>query len=370
MNNNQKALFLPFMQITTGHHHVADVLMDELLSKNHEMACQKVDILSYSYGRIESIISHIYLLSIRHIPQLYNWIYGLVANREVKGNRKILFKILFSYFFKRLLKETNPDILIFTHSLPSHIASLLKNKNKLDAITVNVYTDYFVNRIWGIDGIDYHIVPSEQVKIFLKRKGVKEENIFVTGIPVHTVFNQKSSQLHEKKEKINVLVTGGSLGVGDIDRFLPKNSSNKNLNYFVLCGKNKRLYEKLIERGNLCITPISYIESKQEMNRIYDEVDAVLTKPGGVTVSECFRKEKVVFISDSLPGQEKINLDILKNLGIAIPINLSIQSAEDEIASFFYDEFRQRQYQINLESYNSSLEKRSMSEILDLIMKK
>lgn len=370
MINNKEALFLPFMQIPTGHHHVADALMHELQKVNRTIHCHKVDILSYSYGRMEGLISSTYLFCIKRIPQTYNWIYGRMAYNEVpKRNRQFLFEAMFTYFFKRLMRETEPTILFFTHCLPSHIASILKRNRKLNAVTVNVYTDYFVNRIWGVDGIDYHFVPSTVVKVFLMRNGVKEDKIFVTGIPVHAAFYEKTHEQSEKKEKeIAVLVTGGSLGVGEIDQFLPKGFSNKNLHYYVLCGKNERLYKKLVNRKDSNVTPIPYVENKEEMNRLYDKVDAVLTKPGGVTVSESLRKNKTIFIFNPLPGQEKINLEQLKQLGIVIPINMHEDTVENQIISYFSDGTRQQEYQKNSENYHRSLERKSMAKILETII--
>lgn len=368
MRSNKTALFLPFMQITTGHHHVADALMDELQKINDAMDCQKVDILSYSYGSIEKLVSSTYLFWIKRIPQTYHWLYDQMAYKEVpKRNRQLVYEAIFMYFFKRLLKQTEPAVLFCTHSLPSHLAGRLKKHGKLHAVTVNVYTDYFINRIWGIDGIDFHMVPSAQVKEFLIRNGVKEETIFVTGIPVHEAF-VKGSPKQLESDRITVLVSGGSLGVVEIDQFLPSNASDKKLHYYVLCGKNERLYEQLGRRKLSNVTPISYISCKKEMNQLYDKVDAVLTKPGGVTVSECLWKRKTVFICNALPGQEKINAAQLKDLGVIIPINTQEDSVEEQIINYFSDDIRQQRYRESLEGYHGSLEKKSMAEILKEIL--
>ncbi|GAB2547822.1 MGDG synthase family glycosyltransferase [Gracilibacillus alcaliphilus] len=368
MKDNQKALFLPFMQIPTGHHHVADALMEAFQKMNHTIPCQKVDILSYSYGRIECLVSSTYLFWIKQIPQSYNWLYDQLAYKQVsKRNRQLLYEAIFTYFFKRLIRETEPAILFCTHSLPSHLASRLKRNRKLAAVTVNVYTDYFVNRVWGIDGIDYHIVPTVQVKAFLMSHGVKEGHIFVTGIPVHEAFVQTAS-LPEDKRNITVLVSGGSLGVGEIYQILSNRSSHKNLHYYVLCGKNEKLYQQLVSRSDPHVTPIPYLTSKQEMNQLYDKVDAVLTKPGGVTISECLKKNKAVFIYHALPGQEKINLEQLQELGVVIPINTDHGSIEDQIIRYFSDEVWQKQYQKNITDYHKNLEKKSLTEILKVMM--
>src|SRR5699024_5222795 len=80
--------------------------------------------------------------------------------------------------------------------------------------------DYFVNHVWGRDGIDYHFAPSRAVKMHLIGKGVPPSRIFVTGIPVHPALFEKTDS-QPLSDGISVLVTGGNLGVGMIDKFPP-----------------------------------------------------------------------------------------------------------------------------------------------------
>ncbi|WVX84143.1 hypothetical protein R4Z09_14775 [Niallia oryzisoli] len=50
------------------------------------------------------------------------------------------------------------------------------------------------------------------------------------------------------------------------------------------------------------------------MNDLYNQIDTILTKPGGVTISESREshfKRKPTLIYDALPGQEEINLQHL-----------------------------------------------------------
>lgn len=360
-----EALFLPFMQIPTGHHHVADALMYDL-EKN--ITCDKVDILSYSYGKAEGLVSSAYLKWIEVLPGAYDWLYCFLASKQLpKRNRQFIYEALFNYFFKKLVKEYEPTIMFFTHCLPSNIASILKQKRKLNAVTVNVYTDYFVNRVWGVEGIDYHLVPSLDVKKFLLQSGVKEDRIFLTGIPVHPAFRSGPVQ-SEVKNQLNVLVTGGSLGVGAIDKLLPDKTDNSAINYYVLCGKNQALYRQLRSKNSANITPIPYVKSKEKMNILYDQADAVITKPGGVTVSECLIKQKPIFVSDALPGQEKINLDRLMQMGLIIPIDLQADSVEEQIINFFADEAMRKRYDERLHEYHCNLDKRPIQEIMGKIM--
>jgi processive 1,2-diacylglycerol beta-glucosyltransferase len=47
------------------------------------------------------------------------------------------------------------------------------------------------------------------------------------------------------------------------------------------------------------------------MNDLYNEMDLVLTTPGGITISGRLRKQIPVFLFHALPGQEEINKTFL-----------------------------------------------------------
>lgn len=355
------ALFLPFMQIPTGHHHVADAVMEELQHAIQTINCEKVDILSYSYGMVEKLVSSAYIQWIKVMPSAYNKLYSFLAvKNQTKRNRQLLYEAMFSTFFQRLMNENQPKILFCTHCLPSNIASVLKRKGRLEATTVNVYTDYFVNRVWGIEGIDYHLVPSISVKEFLIDLGVCPDKIFITGIPVHPIF-QKEKTVHNPEKKLHILVGGGSLGIGSMDSIIP---AKPTVHYTVLCGQNEKLYATLSKRNDPFVTPVRYINSKQDMNQLYNDVDAVITKPGGVTVSECLMKQLPIFICNALPGQEKVNELELDALGVINRLTPSRKNIEEQIKEFFRDRNQQEAYARNVKRYHQNLESQSLVDIL------
>lgn len=350
------------MQISTGHHQVADTLRYIVKQQYEGFHYEKVDILSYSYGKLERVISISYLLWIQHFPTSYHLIYDITSVRE-HGNRKrnSFYSIFFHSFFKRLIKEKHPDILFCTHALPSSLASRLKQQSNWNPIVVNVYTDYFVNRVWGIDGIDYHFAPSILVKNDLLKKGVAKDKIFVTGIPINPKF-KRTSERKTSNKSIKILVTGGNLGVGDMGKIVKQSTGR--VHFYILCGKNRKLFNKLNTYRKENITPFPYISSREKMNQLYDEVDGVLTKPGGVTVSECLYKRKPIFVSHVLPGQEKLNMEELLKLGVVIPVHEEKGNIEQQIIQFFHNENFQHKYRNNVENYHSHLKNIPLS-ILD-----
>ena len=149
----------------------------------------------------------------------------------------------------------------------------------------------------------------------------------------------------------SVLISGGNLGVGAIDELLQIIAEVKpplRIQYSVLCGKNKKLYEKLRRMQKSHIIPYPYIDCRKKMNSLYDQVDAILTKPGGVTISESLFKRKPIFIFDALPGQEEINLEQLKKLGLVFHLN------KREIHKFSRSYPFNRASRINSENFNAT----------------
>lgn len=236
---------------------------------------------------------------------------------------------------------------------------------------VNVYTDFFVNRIWGREKIDYHFAPIKDIKDQLIAEGVDEEKIFLTGIPVHRSYKteRKPEQDGDKKAFCNILITGGSMGVGGIFKLVRELSPNGNVAYQILCGKNRKLYRYVRDLNNPYIKALPYIESKTEMNRLYAEASGIITKPGGVTISECIEKQLPVFIYHALPGQEEMNLDILKKKNLVIELNQQKQQPiEQQLLSFFRSDEDIRRYQMSVDQYLREKSDRDFSDILDGII--
>ncbi len=314
----KKALLMPLLSMPSGHHQVADALAAYFQREAPTIVCEKAELLSYALGKLESIVCFFYTAWIHRFPRTYSRLYRYAAYRHKQASPRFRsYELFFLKPMQRILSEQKPDIVLCTHCLPSYLASRLKRKGLLSIPVVNVYTDFFVNDVWGIEGIDLHFVPDQHIKHMLLERGVSERQIVVTGIPVHPHITDKAES-RGASAPLNVLVCGGSLGAGFMKRLIQQASPGGNVRYIVLCGKNRRLYEELAALRSDFVIPLPYISSREEMNRLYDHIDLVLTKPGGVTVSECLIKGIPIIVYHALPGQEEINLQHLLRLGLAV----------------------------------------------------
>lgn len=322
----KKILFFPLLRMQSGHHQVADALMDMVRGRNEEYEIKKIDLISYWHPGLEKMLSRSYLNWIRLFPNSYNFIY---SKRYCTANQpKKFYENHFLKKMEQLIELEKPDAIVCTHGFPSCLISRLKVQGKCEVPVINAYTDFFINGIWAKEGIDLHFVPSKEVKEHLIREfGIPRKHIIVTGIPVHEEIKKGTSR-NKRNDRAHILVAGGNSGLGGISSLTTELKKHPEFQFYILCGNNKKLYDEIHGWKESHIKPLSYISSRTEMDKLYDKMDAIITKPGGVTISEALRKKLPIIVHSHLPGQEKINLDYLKkhNLVVELSKEMPIES--------------------------------------------
>ncbi|WP_084245803.1 MGDG synthase family glycosyltransferase [Planomicrobium okeanokoites] len=354
----KKVLLLPLLDsMPSGHHQVADAVREIIQMNSGEIASTKLDILSEWNTWLEKGIVAGYLGWIRRFPKSYAWIYRQFAYRSKSERPHKLYEILFMNKVRDLLEREQPDLVVCTHGFASLFINRLKESGECDIPTLNIYTDFFINDVWGCSHIDYHFVPSRMVKDALSSKyDIDGTRIFVTGIPISPKFEQRTRQEETGNPTVKrILLSGGSVGLGNLGDLVKKRVKGTNCRVKVLCGANRKLYEDIKRIPDEFAEAYPYISSKEEMNKIYDEVDAIISKPGGVTVSEALRKGLPVFISSALPGQEQINLQILKEMELVTRIP-GDEDALDFICRALQDEKMMQQFNEAADRYRKSIE--------------
>ncbi|WHY73206.1 MGDG synthase family glycosyltransferase [Fictibacillus enclensis] len=363
----KKILFLPLFQMPSGHHQVADALMSSIeQSSDEQVVCKKIDFLSYWNKPLEKVISTTYLKWIHMMPRTYDWIYHHVmyspAKKRLMPPHQLL---LFEHKMLRMLKEEKPNVIVCTHCFPSAVISRLKKRGVIDIPVVNVYTDFFINDIWGKRGIDYHLVSDVSMKKeLINRHQIHSKQIIITGIPVNEDIRAYFSGKPALKK--HILISGGSIGLGKIKGFLKQIKPGSNYRYTVLCGKNQKLYKELTSWNHPNIKPRGYISTRSEMNHLYEQVDAIITKPGGITISEALKKRLPIFVHSALPGQEQINLKKLIREKLIIQLNEDM-TLEDQIASVLENEPEVKGLLNKMSYFENHREKSAYEVVLNLL---
>jgi processive 1,2-diacylglycerol beta-glucosyltransferase len=208
------------------------------------------------------------------------------------------------------------------------LASKLKKELKLNTpIIMGIITDYKLHSFWIYPQIDLYFVPSDEMKEDLLRLGWSEDRIKVTGVPCppDIGFDVK---VH-RQGKPYWLVSGGGWGLGNLESTtLSLLEKQAECMLIVVTGENNELYRrlKIIEAknpGRLIVAgtiPKLYKTMKNAL--------AVLTKPGGLTVTEAMILRKPLILLKPLPGAEEKNLDYLVRQGAAISYSTFLKQTD------------------------------------------
>jgi processive 1,2-diacylglycerol beta-glucosyltransferase len=367
MEQLKKILFLPLMRMQSGHHQVAEALMDMLKKHTDEMNVKKVDLLSYTNQSLEKMISGSYLKWIHYAPETYNLAYkNFFYVPSAKEPSFRWYQPIFLRKMEELLKEEQPDLVVCTHGFPSYLLSKLKKMGKCNVPIINVYTDFFINSFWGKEGIDFHFLPNQEAKENLNRTyHIPNQTMFVTGIPVHEQITT-SERVPNRKRRPKILISGGNSGLGGILKLSDELKQSSHFDFVILCGNNQKLYQEIVSWNLDHVKPLPYLSSRAEMNLVYEEVDAIVSKPGGVTISEALRKKLPIFVHSMLPGQEKINLQYLTERGLVFELEQD-KSFEAQLIHILMDDHKMAQWELSIDSYQKGIELAKPEDMVELI---
>lgn len=306
--------------VGAGHVSAAKAIYAYFKEREPQCDIRIIDVLRYSTRVFRSIYIRGYSFLIKYLPCLWELGFLLTANRFLRPVTVPLGGLLHrlnAVAFRRLLIREDFDVIISTHFLPSAIASELKSSQRIGSELFTVVTDYVVHSLWLCPRTDLYLVASGITKESLIAQGIGGRQIIDTGIPIHPKFLAKydreavAEKLGLDKDKFTVLVVTGSFGIGPIERIV--NLLYKDAQLLVVCARNKGLYDKLKERGLPEVHAYAFVDNIQELMAASD---MIVTKPGGLTVSEVLAMELPPIFIYPIPGQETGNVSVLKEYGI------------------------------------------------------
>ena len=322
-----KKIIILYASYGGGHFSAAKNIKEYIDSNYKDVEVILFDFMRYVNKAINKITVNMFSFINTNIPWMWGEIYYHTQNPFFDKVFTLSNKIL-SYKLKNLFRKENPDIIISTHFFAGHICSLLKKKGKITAKLANIITDYgedpYNEWIAGHEFIDYIFASSFEMKNVLISKGVSGSKIFDTGIPISPKFLNKynktdifrSLNLIENKKTV-LFFGGGEMGLGKsktIKVFEVLANSFNNIQVIAIAGKNKELkkaFEKLSVEYNR-EDSIKVFGFTNRVSEFMNIADIVITKPGGLTTTECLVSNLPIIAINPIPGQETENAEFLE----------------------------------------------------------
>lgn len=252
--------------------------------------------------------------------QLYRLFY--YTSKELSKNKKLN---IFSYGYSKLeslIEIEQPDVIINT--FPSFAAPNFILKGNRYIPCYNVITDYCLHDSWVHPYIEKYYVSTTSVKQQLMNKGVIMEKICVTGIPILKEYEQPqlTSSAYRKygivEGKKTVLVVAGAYGVSKEMEYICNKLKHANtIQLVIICGDNDRLRQRYCHRFRFDqnVHVLGYVQNIAELMQVST---LIITKPGGIMLTEAVAMNIPIVLTKAIPGQESENANYFKNMGAAL----------------------------------------------------
>src|SRR3989338_3831243 len=309
-------VLIVYAQAGAGHKKAAEALDAYLKNAHPEISAKVIDILDYTPKFFKLLYSDGYTFLISRLAWLWYILYRL-SFLFSKNPLFAYFDYITSQPFIRRLQKEKYEIVLSTHFLANNVISVYKKKHPESPLRlISIITDYNLHPIWIGEGVDVYIVSCDYVENELIRRGMRADKIKDYGIPAHPKFystlerKEAALRLGANPAQFTVLIMTGTFGIGPIEEIVKSLAGN--LQLLVICGRNRQLYNRLCALRLNLVKVYSLIDNVDELMSVSD---VVLTKAGGLTITESLAKGVPMVFFSNIPGLETANAEVIAKYG-------------------------------------------------------
>ena len=336
-------ILLFYASYGSGHLSAATAIEQYIRENYPDAKTLKIDCVEYINKSINKISTSAYKSIILKTPILWGQVYKLLKNDTIlditQFSNRFMAKKIFTLF-----EDFEPDLVISCHPLGGQITSFLKSHKKTNCKLATVMTDFASHKQWliGKDYTDYFFISNIEMKTSLISEGIYPNKIYVSGIPISPNFykNYDKENIYkslniEKNKKNIIFFGGGSLGLSsssNIQTILTSllQATDESHQIIIISGKNQKLYNDFQKTINNTYhkSQIKLIDFTTELPELLPITSFVITKPGGLTITECISTNVPIILINPIPGQEKENAQYIADNKMGIWIKATKPTSE------------------------------------------
>lgn len=306
-----------------GHKRAATALKNTIERLSPESQVLVADGIALSGKLYNRFICDAYTLLAKNAPDVYGQIYEYSDKNTPLNSLSNNVNKVKSHKILPIIQDYMPDIIVSCHAFTSTMLGNLKSKGEINIPVISLITDFEPHRTYIANGIDHYIVSSEEmVNLFIGKYNFPAGNIHPFGIPVFEKFSETVNKTDIRK-KLNldpklpvILFMAGSFGVSEVLKNYEKISEKcKNCQFIVITGNNSKLFNRFETIASDNTILLMYVNNVEDYMH---SADLIITKPGGLTVSESLQCGLPMAIYSAFPGQEAGNANYLVRSGAAV----------------------------------------------------
>jgi processive 1,2-diacylglycerol beta-glucosyltransferase len=324
----QKKLLLLSVSAGAGHMRAAEAIRAQAQMHREDINAIHLDVMDFVSSAFRKLYTDFYIKVVNKAPALWGYLYHATDEANPDSSMEKMRRALERLNASALIKEIarfKPDAIICTHFLPAEILSRQIRKHGLTCPVWVQVTDFDLHRMWVHDHMTGYFAANDEVAFRMRAQGIPASAISVTGIPIMPVFGAPlartacAAQFGLDPLRKTILLMGGGAGLGNLDTVAERLLAlHDGFQLIVLAGKNAAALEALqalAPRYPGRLLPQGFTD---QVERLMACADLVITKPGGLTTSECLAMGLPMIVNAPIPGQEERNADYLLEQGVAL----------------------------------------------------
>lgn len=316
------------LSVSAGAGHVRAAEALRLAAEARGWEAVHIDVMELVPRLFRKLYADTYLSIVERHPALWGYLYHASDRgaRDSHTNRlRRALEGLNTRAFRRKIAELAPDRVVCTHFLPAQLLSKMTAKGTFAKPTWVVVTDFDVHMLWSHPHLTGYCVAAEEIAWRIRERGIGDAQVAVTGIPIMPAFARQheraacARELGLNPKLTTLLMMSGGYGVGAIDQLAERVMSIPgDFQLITLAGRNAELLgrlQALASRYPGRVLPLGFTTT---IERVMACADVAITKPGGLTTSECLAVGLPMLVVSPIPGQEERNADYLLERGAAL----------------------------------------------------
>lgn len=308
-----------------GHNQIAKAIKNSL----DESGATSEIMQLYGYSEKEILRQNKMFLSVcKYIPHIYNKIWLKTCEKPMKSYIGGVIKSCENYVLENI-NRFKPDAIVCTHNNAGAVVSHLIDAGKIDKSikTYSIVFDYCICPYWEFNtSVDFVVLPYDDMVNGIIKKGFKKEQILSFGLPVDEKYTKEidkqiaREQLGIEKDKFTVVLYSGGNCVSSAYKIIKKLLKCKtDIQIISVCGRNKKEFVK-VERlkAKRKLKNVLNFGFCTCLDTVYSAGDVVLSRGGGMGVTEQINKHIPFILREKLITNEKINKAYFDKIGLGI----------------------------------------------------
>jgi processive 1,2-diacylglycerol beta-glucosyltransferase len=322
-----KILFLS-VSAGAGHMRAAEALRLTAEKNFPGVVTQHLDVMQYVPSAMRKLYTDFYILLVNSYPTLWGMLYQRSADADPDGPVHKFRRAVERLGTGDLRKAVNafaPDAIVCTHFLPAEVLTHELRHGRLNIPVWVQVTDFDLHAMWVIPGMTGFFAASEEIAFRMRANQIEARRIHVTGIPVMPAFGDPHDRGECRQrfglqpDRKTIMLMGGGAGVGKLDEVAGMLMRlEHDFQLIVLAGRNEQALAKLQTLAASHPERLFPFGFTHDVAPLMACADLLITKSGGLTISESLALGVPMIVYAPIAGQEERNADYLLEQGAAL----------------------------------------------------